>query len=106
MKPPTLEGGAATGASLPLKSVPGLEFHEQEDERDNQTEKTRRFGECEAEEQVRELARSRRRIAKRALQEVAEDEADADTGADKGRAGEASADELCCCWIHDVFSCS
>ena len=56
--------------------------------------KAGRFGKRKPEKKVRELARSRGRITKRALQEVTEDAADADAGADKGRAGEARANEL------------
>jgi hypothetical protein len=75
--------------------------YEQKDERDNETEQAGRFGERKPEKKVRELARSRGWIAKRALKEVAEDEANARAGTDKGRTGEARANELGCCWIHD-----
>jgi hypothetical protein len=86
--------------------------YEQDDERDDQAEQTRRFGEREAEEQVRELARSGRRVAQGAREIAAEDIADAEPGADESRRRDPCADELCCCcfhvkspWIDWMFEC-
>jgi hypothetical protein len=77
--------------------------YEQKDKSDNEAEQAGRFRKREPKQQVRELAWSGGRVAKRALQEVSEDASDADASADKGRTGEACANELGCRWIHDNF---
>src|SRR3569833_2264950 len=73
---------------------------EQQQKRDEQREDAERFGHGEAENQVRALALRSRRIAQRAVQELAEDHADADAGAALADGGETCADVLCCDWIH------
>src|SRR5690606_20865402 len=76
---------------------------EEDDQRDEKTEEAGRLGKSKADQQVRELPRSSRRIAQGARQIVAEDVADADAGADERGAGEAGADELCCLGIHECL---
>src|SRR5262249_37475383 len=58
----------------------------------------------EAENQVAELLGSFRRIAQRALQEVAEDDADADAGAAHADTCNAGPDKFRCCSVHKTYS--
>src|SRR5271157_5822867 len=65
---------------------------EQQQERDQQGENAERFGHCEAENEAAELALDRRRVAQRAVQELAEQRADANAGGARSDGGEAGAD--------------
>ena len=67
---------------------------EQEQQRDQQREDAERFGHGEAENQAAELAFDVRRVAQRAIQELAEQGADADAGGSGSDRGEAGADVL------------
>src|SRR5262249_44783485 len=67
---------------------------EDQQQRHHEGEDAQRFGHGEAEQQVGELARGRRRIAQRARQELAEQVADADGRRTRADGSETAADEL------------
>jgi hypothetical protein len=64
---------------------------EQQQERDQKRENAERLGHRKAENQAAELAFNRRRVAQRAIQELAEQRTDADAGRPRSNRGEASA---------------
>src|SRR5690606_37371890 len=67
----------------------------EQQEGDNEREDAQRFGHGEAEDQVRELTRGRRRVAQRTRQVVTEDHAHAHTGAAHADARDTGTDQLC-----------
>jgi hypothetical protein len=75
--------------------------YEKDNKGNHKAEEARRFGQCEAEEEVGKLARGGRRVAERAGEEAAENVSDAKAGTDKSEAREARADHFSCCDIHD-----
>lgn len=79
----------------PSGSKPRSEY-EEDDQRYDQAEQAGRFGQREAEQQVRELAGCGRRVAQGAGEVTAENITDAEPGADERRRGDPRADELCC----------
>src|SRR5215470_7902286 len=67
---------------------------EEQEERDEEGEDAQGFRHGEAEDQAAELPVGGRRIAQRALQELAEQVADADGGSSRADGGEAGADQF------------
>jgi hypothetical protein len=61
---------------------------EEQQECDQKRENAQSLGHCEAEDQAAELAFDRRRIAQRAVQELAEERADANAGGPRSDGGE------------------